>query len=240
MDLIIGTHRLLSADVAFKDLGLLVVDEEHKFGVLHKEKLKMLKATVDTLTLSATPIPRTMHLALMGARDMSIINTPPMNRRPIKTEVSRFDKEFLREVILKEVDRGGQVFFVHNRVQTIHGMASLLRELVPEVRFYVAHGQMEGEELEKIMMDFSEGKIQCLVCTMIIESGIDVPNANTLIVNRADRFGLAQLYQLRGRVGRSEQQAYAYLLIPALRKLNRNAIKRLQTIQDFTHLGSAL
>jgi transcription-repair coupling factor (superfamily II helicase) len=238
VDLIIGTHRLLSADVAFKDLGLLVVDEEHKFGVLHKEKLKMLKATVDTLTLSATPIPRTMHLALMGARDMSIINTPPMNRRPIKTEVSRFDKEFIREVILKEVDRGGQVFFVHNRVQTIHGMASLLRELVPEVRFYVAHGQMEGEELEKIMMDFSEGKIQCLVCTMIIESGIDVPNANTLIVNRADRFGLAQLYQLRGRVGRSEQQAYAYLLIPALRKLNRNAIKRLQTIQDFTHLGS--
>ncbi|HPN33823.1 MAG TPA: transcription-repair coupling factor [bacterium] len=238
VDLIIGTHRLLSADVEFKDLGLLIVDEEHKFGVLHKEKLKLLKASVDTLTLSATPIPRTMHMALMGARDMSVINTPPYNRRPIKTEVSRFDKVFVREIILKEVERGGQIFFVHNRVQTIYGIASLLRELVPEVRFSVAHGQMDGDELEQIMIDFSEGKIQCLICTMIIESGIDVPNANTLIVNRADRFGLAQLYQLRGRVGRSQQQAYAYLLIPALRKLNRNAIKRLQTIQEYTHLGS--
>jgi transcription-repair coupling factor (superfamily II helicase) len=238
VDLVIGTHRLLSGDVQFHDLGLLVVDEEHKFGVMHKEKLKLLKANVDTLTLSATPIPRTMHLALMGARDMSVINTPPPNRRPIKTEVCRFDKEHIREVILKEVERGGQVFFVHNRVQTIHGITSMLRELVPEVTFTTAHGQMEGEELEKIMLDFSEGKIQVLVSTMIIESGIDVPNANTLIVNRADRLGLAQLYQLRGRVGRSDQQAFAYFLIPSLRKLNRNAIKRLQTIQEYTHLGS--
>ncbi len=238
VDLVIGTHRLLSGDVQFHDLGLLVVDEEHKFGVLHKEKLKLLKANVDTLTLSATPIPRTMHMALMGARDMSVINTPPANRRPIKTEVCRFDKEHIREVILKEVERKGQVFFVHNRVQTIYGMTAMLRELVPEVTFTTAHGQMEGEELEKIMMEFSLGKIQCLVSTMIIESGIDVPNANTLIVNRADRLGLAQLYQLRGRVGRSDQQAYAYFLIPSLRKLNRNAIKRLQTIQEYTHLGS--
>ena len=238
VDLIVGTHRLLSADVRFKDLGLLIIDEEHKFGVLHKERIKILKASVDTLTLSATPIPRTMHLALMGARDMSVINTPPSNRHPIKTEVCRFDKDLIREMILKEIDRGGQVFFVHNRIQTIYGMANLLRDLVPEAKFRVAHGKMDGSELEKIMLDFSEGKIQCLVSTMIIESGIDVPNANTLIVNRADRFGLAQLYQLRGRVGRSEQQAYAYLLIPALHKLNHGAIKRLQTIQEFTHLGS--
>ncbi len=238
IDLIIGTHRLLSKDVHFKDLGLLIIDEEQKFGVLHKERLKMLKANVDTLTLSATPIPRTLHMALMGARDMSLINTPPGNRLPIVTEVCRFEREHVREVILREVERKGQIFFIHNRVATISGIHQLLCELVPEVTFAVAHGQMEGPELERVMNSFAEGRIQCLVCTMIIESGIDVPNANTLIVNRADRFGLAQLYQLRGRVGRSDHQAYAYFLIPPLRKLTRTAIKRLQTIQECSHLGS--
>ncbi len=238
VDLVIGTHRLLSSDVKFKDLGLLIVDEEQKFGVLHKERLKLLKANVDTLTLSATPIPRTLHMSLMGARDMSLINTPPGNRLPIKTEVCRYDKELIREVMLREADRGGQIFFVHNRVGTIYAMSHLLRELVPELSFAVAHGQMEASELEKVMIAFAEGKIQCLVSTMIIESGIDVPNCNTLIVNRADRLGLAQLYQLRGRVGRSNQQAYAYFLVPAVRKLTRTAIKRLQTIQEYSHLGS--
>ena len=238
IDLIIGTHRLLSKDVHFKDLGLLIVDEEQKFGVLHKERLKLLKANVDTLTLSATPIPRTLHMALMGARDMSLINTPPGNRLPIITEVCRFERDHVREVILREVERKGQIFFIHNRVATISGIYQLLCELVPEVTFAVAHGQMEGPELERVMTAFAEGRTQCLVCTMIIESGIDVPNANTLIVNRADRFGLAQLYQLRGRVGRSNHQAYAYFLIPPLRKLTRTAIKRLQTIQECSHLGS--
>jgi transcription-repair coupling factor (superfamily II helicase) len=238
VDLIIGTHRLLSQDVKFSDLGLLIIDEEQKFGVMHKERLKVLKHTVDTLMLSATPIPRTMHLALIGARDMSIINTPPSNRLPVHTEVSRFSKEHIREAILNEVQRGGQVFFIHNRVQSIHAIFGLLRELVPEVSFGVAHGQMKASDLEKVMMAFTMGEIQCLICTMIIESGIDMPNANTLIVNRADRFGLSQLYQLRGRVGRSNQQAFAHLLIPPLRKLSRTAIKRLQTIQEHSDLGS--
>jgi transcription-repair coupling factor (superfamily II helicase) len=238
IDLVIGTHRLVSDDVKFKNLGLLIIDEEQKFGVVHKEKLKILKATVDTLTLSATPIPRTMHMALIGARDLSLINTPPHNRLPIKTEVCRFDIEFIREIILKEIGRGGQVFFVHNRVETIYGIASMLKESIPEVTISVAHGKMDAADLEKIMFSFSAGSIQCLVCTMIIESGIDLPNVNTLIVNRADKFGLSQLYQLRGRVGRSDHQAYAYLLIPPVKKLTRNAIKRLQTIQEMAHLGS--
>ncbi len=238
VDLVIGTHRLLSKDVTFKDLGLLIVDEEQKFGVLHKERLKHLKTNVDTLTLSATPIPRTLQMALVGARDMSLINTPPYNRRPVKTEVARFDRDLLREVILREINRGGQVFFVHNRVQSIYGVTSTLRELVPEVSFAVAHGQMQPQQLETIMHRFSHGEIQCLISTMIIESGIDVPNANTLIVNRADRFGLSQLYQLKGRVGRSNQQAFAYFIIPPIKKLNRTAIKRLQAIQDYSHLGS--
>ncbi len=238
IDLLIGTHRILSKDIKFNDLGLLIVDEEHRFGVLHKERIKLLKTTVDTLSLSATPIPRTMHMALMGAKDMSIINTPPHNRLPIKTEVSRFDRDFIREIILKEIARNGQVFFVHNRVQSIYGIANLLREIVPEVTIAVAHGQMKAHTLENVMQKFSQQKIQCLVCTMIIESGIDLPNVNTLIINRADKFGLAQLYQLRGRVGRSDLQAYAYLLIPPLRKLTRTAIKRLQTIQEMSLLGS--
>ena len=238
LDLLVGTHRLLSKDIKFKDLGLLIVDEEQRFGVIHKEKLKLLKQSVDTLTLSATPIPRTMHMALMGAKDMSIINSPPQNRHPIKTEVSRFDGELIREAILRELDRGGQVFFVHNRVQSIHGMSAQLNEIVPEAKVAVAHGRMRGHELEKVMLRFIRGEVQVLVCTMIIESGIDMPNANTLIINRADRLGLAQMYQLRGRVGRSDQQAYAYLLIPPMRKLTRDAIKRLQTIQEYSELGS--
>lgn len=238
LDLLVGTHRLLSQDVKFKELGLLVVDEEQRFGVIHKEKLKLLKQTVDTLTLSATPIPRTMHMALMGAKDMSIINSPPHNRLPIKTEVSQFDEELIREVILRELDRGGQVFFVHNRVQSIYGISAHLNEIVPEAKVAVAHGQMKGHELEKVMHRFIRGEVHVLVSTMIIESGIDLPNANTLIINRADRLGLAQMYQLRGRVGRSNQQAYAYLLIPPMRKITRDAIKRLQTIQEYSELGA--
>ncbi len=238
LDILVGTHRLLSADVKFKDLGLLIVDEEQRFGVIHKEKLKLLKQTVDTLTLSATPIPRTMHMAMMGAKDMSIINSPPHNRLPIKTEVSQFDRELIREVILRELDRGGQVFFVHNRVQSIYAISALLNEIVPEAKVAVAHGQMKGHELEKVMLRFIKGEVHVLVSTMIIESGIDLPNANTLIINRADRLGLAQMYQLRGRVGRSNQQAYAYLLIPPMRKITRDAIKRLQTIQEYSELGS--
>ncbi|MBN1541923.1 transcription-repair coupling factor [candidate division KSB1 bacterium] len=238
IDLVVGTHRLLSGDIQFSDLGLLIVDEEQKFGVLQKEKLKLWKENVDTLSLSATPIPRTMQMALMGARDMSIINTPPHNRIPVKTEVVRFDRELIRDAILREINRGGQVFFVHNRVQSIHAIAALLRELLPEVAFGISHGQMESAQLEKVMLAFMNGEIQCLITTMIIESGIDVPNANTLIVNRADRFGLSQLYQLKGRVGRSFQQAFAYFLIPPLRRLNRTAVKRLQAIQEYSHLGS--
>ncbi len=238
LDLLVGTHRILSKDIKFKNLGLLIIDEEQRFGVMHKEKLKLLKASVDTLSMSATPIPRTMHMSLMGAKDMSLINTPPQNRIPIKTEVARFDRDYIREIILKEIDRGGQVFFVHNRVQSIYGISNLVREIVPEVSIAVAHGQMKGHELEKVMMAFSSGKVQCLVCTMIIESGIDMPNTNTLIINRADKLGLAQLYQLRGRVGRSDLQAYAYLLVPPLRKLSQTAIKRLQTIQELSYLGS--
>lgn len=238
IDLIIGTHRLLSKDVHFKELGLLIIDEEQKFGVIHKERLKLLKTSVDTISLSATPIPRTLHMALVGARDLSLINTPPNNRLSIKTEVCRFDKGLIRNVILQEVSRGGQVFFIHNRVNTIYAILNLLRELIPEVSFAVAHGQMRAHDLEKVMLAFSNGKIQCLVCTMIIESGIDVPNANTLIVNKANHFGLSQLYQLRGRVGRANHQAYAYFLVPPLRKLTRTAIKRLQTIQEYSHLGA--
>jgi len=238
IDLVVGTHRLLSKDVKFKELGLLVVDEEQRFGVMHKEKLKLLKQSVDTLTLSATPIPRTMHMALMGAKDMSIINSPPQNRLPVKTIVSRFDKELIRDAVLHELDRNGQVFFVHNRVQSIFAIAAMLNELVPEAKTVVAHGQMRGHQLERAMLKFVSGQAQILVSTMIIENGIDLPKANTLIINRADKLGLAQLYQLRGRVGRSDRQAFAYLLIPPVRKLTRDAIKRLQTIQEYSELGA--
>ena len=238
IDIIIGTHRLLSKDVDFKDMGLLIIDEEHRFGVKKKERLKEKYLNVDVLSMSATPIPRTLNMALLGIRDMSLIATPPLNRHPIHTEIAAFNLDLIRMAILKEADRGGQVFFVHNRVQTIDSMANLIRRTVPEISIAVAHGQMDERELEKIMWDFATKKYQCLVSTMIIESGLDIPNVNTLIINRADRFGLSQLYQLRGRVGRSSQKAYAYFLVPSIRSLTKNALKRLRIIEEFNELGS--
>ncbi len=238
IDIIIGTHRLLSKDVEFKDLGLLIIDEEQRFGVRQKERLKTLRKTVDVLALSATPIPRTLHLSLVGIRDMSLINTPPKDRFPIITEVVPFGKEIIAEAIEEEMARGGQIFFVHNRIQSIYGIARMVRQLVPGIRLAVAHGKMESSDLEKVMLDFIERKYDCLVSTMIIESGLDLPNVNTLIVNRADRLGLAQLYQLRGRVGRSDRHARAYLLTPPFHLLTEEAIKRLRTIEEFTELGS--
>ena len=238
VDIIIGTHRLLSKDVNFRDLGLLVVDEEQRFGVKHKEKLKQMKRMVDVLTLTATPIPRTLHMSMMGARDMSVINTPPQDRLPIHTEILAFSEERIAEAILREVERGGQIYFVHNRVQSIHRLQQYLSELLPQVRFGVAHGQMPARELEKIMFDFLERKYDCLVCTMIIESGIDIPSVNTVLVNRADALGLGQLYQIRGRVGRSNERAYAYLLVPKGKKLTKKSRMRLRAIEEFGDLGS--
>ena len=240
IDIIIGTHRLLSNDVQFKDLGLLIVDEEQRFGVQHKEKLKKIKVTVDTLTLTATPIPRTLHMALMGARDLSNVDTPPSNRHPVITEITTWDQHLIYRAITYEIERGGQVFFVHNRVQTIDGVAAMLKNIVPKARIAVAHGQMRERQLEKIMNDFYHRKYDVLVATMIIENGLDIPNCNTIIINRADQFGLAQLYQLRGRVGRSDRQAYAYLIIPPQERLNETAIKRLYAIEEFGDLGSGL
>ena len=238
VDILIGTHRLLSKDVQFKDLGLLVIDEEHRFGVTAKEKLRQLRATVDTMTLTATPIPRTLQFSLMGARDLSLINTPPRNRLPILTEIVQFDLQLIREAILKELHRGGQVYFIHDRIHDIDEILSMLLKKIPEAKFHVAHGQMKGHELEKAMLDFLEKKYDVLICTKIIESGIDIPSVNTIIINRADRFGLAELYQLRGRVGRSNEQAYAYLLTPPISSLPRLTLRRLQAIQEFTELGS--
>ena len=238
VDILIGTHRLLSKDVVFKDLGLLIIDEEQRFGVTSKEKLRQLRASVDTLTLTATPIPRTLQFSLMGARDLSLINTPPRNRIPIQTEIAQFDLQLIHEVIMKELHRSGQVYFVHDRIQNIDLIRAMLEEHVPKARIHVAHGQMKGHELEKAMMDFLEKKYDVLLCTKIIESGIDIPSVNTIIINRADRFGLAELYQLRGRVGRSNIQAYAYLLTPPLSILPHVTLRRLQAIQEFTELGS--
>jgi len=238
VDIVIGTHRLLSKDVAFKDLGLLIIDEEQRFGVAHKEKLKQMRRAVDVLTLTATPIPRTLHMSLTGVRDMSSIDTPPEERLPVRTHVGEYDETLIRKAILRELDRGGQVYFVHNRVMGIYQMANRVRKLVPEARVAVAHGQMSERELERVMLDFAAGEIDVLVCTSIIESGLDIPNANTLIVNRADRFGLAQLYQLRGRVGRGARRAYAYLLHPPLATLTAAARRRLETIAEATELGA--
>ena len=239
-DIVIGTHRLLSQDVQFKELGLLIVDEEHRFGVGQKEKIKTQFKLVDVLSLTATPIPRTLHLAMMGSRDMSSINTPPKDRLPVFAEVVPFDKNLIRRAIIEEVNRGGQVFIVHNRVRSIESIAKMINKLVPDLRIAVAHGQMLGHELESVMLDFVRKKFDCLVTTMIIESGLDMPNVNTLIVNRADKLGLAQLYQLKGRVGRSNRQAYAYFLAPAFKFLSLNALKRLQTIEENLELGSGL
>jgi len=240
VDIVIGTHRLLSSDVNFKDLGLLIIDEEHRFGVKHKEKIKILKKNVDVLAMSATPIPRTLQFSLLGIRDMSQINTPPEQRLPIITEVLPFHEQIIIEAVQREINRGGQVFFVHNRVRSIYAVAEMIRRLIPEVRLAVAHGQMREKDLERVMIEFGEKKYDCLVSTMIIESGLDLPNANTLIVHRADRLGLGQLYQLRGRVGRSEKRAYAYLLTPPFHVLSKDALRRLRTIEEFTELGSGL
>ena len=238
IDIVIGTHRLLSKDVIFKDLGLLVIDEEQRFGVVQKEKIKQMRKTVDVLTLSATPIPRTLHMAVMGARDISIINTPPENRLPIETYVMEFDRDVVRESILHEIDRGGQIFFVHNRVETIDSIADIVRNIVPEARVAIAHGQMPERQLENIMMDFVGYKHDVLVCTTIIESGLDIPNVNTIIIDRADALGLAQLYQLRGRVGRDKYKAYGYLFYPSDRVITEDSQKRLRVIEEFTDLGS--
>ncbi len=238
VDIIIGTHRLLGKDVVFRDLGLLVIDEEQRFGVRHKEKLKQLRRLVDVLTLTATPIPRTLHMSMMGARDMSIINTPPQDRLAIHTEILSFDESRIAEAIHREVERGGQVYFVHNRVQSINRLTEYLQDLLPHVRFGIAHGQMSARQLEEIMFDFLERKYDCLVCTMIIESGIDIPSVNTVLVNRADTLGLSQLYQIRGRVGRSNERAYAYLLIPKGKKLTKKSRMRLRAIEEHADLGS--
>jgi transcription-repair coupling factor (superfamily II helicase) len=237
VDVVIGTHRLLSKDVKFADLGLVVIDEEHRFGVAQKEKIRQLTRTVDVLALTATPIPRTLNLSLAGARDMSVIETPPQNRLPVHTEVLEFDPEVVTESILREIDRGGQVFFVHNRIETIYNSATLVQQLVPQVTVGVAHGQMGERALEHIMLEFTEGRLDVLVSTMIIESGLDIPSVNTLIVDRADTLGLAQLYQLRGRVGRSSHRAHAYLMVPSRRVLTEEAEKRLRVIEEFDELG---
>ena len=240
IDLVIGTHRLLQRDVSFKELGLLIVDEEHRFGVTHKEKLKRLRSSVDALTLTATPIPRTLQMSLGGIRDLSVIETPPEDRLAIRTYITEFDEEVIRDAIRRELRRGGQVFFVHNRVQSIGSMEKFLRQLIPEARLAIAHGQMAERDLERVMMAFVRKEVDLLLTTTIIESGLDFPSANTIIVNRADKLGLAQMYQLRGRVGRSKERAYAYLLIPGFSAMGSDARKRLEALQEVTELGSGL
>jgi transcription-repair coupling factor (superfamily II helicase) len=238
IDIVIGTHMLLQKNIEFKDLGLLIIDEEHRFGVAHKEKIKHLKTQIDSLTLTATPIPRTLQLSLLGARDMSIINTPPRDRLPIVTEVALFNDRVVFEAIERELARGGQIFFVHNRVESIDAIYRYLKKLLPTVDIAVGHGQMPERTLERVMMDFLNKKHQVLLATTIIESGLDIPSVNTIIINRADKLGLAQLYQLRGRVGRSPRRAYAFLLVPPLKMLTEKARKRLRAIEEFTELGS--
>jgi transcription-repair coupling factor (superfamily II helicase) len=235
-DIVIGTHRLLSKDVDFKDLGLLIVDEEHRFGVKHKERLKALRLSVDVLTLTATPIPRTLHLSLAGLRDLTLIETPPRDRSPILTFVEPWDDALLEEAFAREIDRGGQVFVVHNRIETIETIAARVRALAPRARVGVAHGQMPADDLESVMRDFVSGQVNILVSTMIVESGLDVPNANTMVVHDAHRFGLAQLYQLRGRVGRSHRRAYCYLLVPDT--IDADAEERLKVLEHHTDLGA--
>ena len=238
VQIVIGTHRLLSKDIEFYDLGLLIIDEEHRFGVRHKEKIKQLRKQVDVLTMTATPIPRTLHMALSDLRDISIIDTPPEDRLAIKTRIVRFDAELIRDAIIREMSRGGQVYFVHNRVKSINAVAQLVKRLVPEARIAIGHGQMDEKELEEVMVRFVRNEFDVLVCTTIIESGLDIPSVNTMIINRADKFGLAQLYQLRGRVGRYKHQAYAYLMIPNVKTLTPDARKRLAVIGELTELGS--
>jgi transcription-repair coupling factor (superfamily II helicase) len=238
VDIVIGTHRLLQADISFKDLGLVVIDEEQRFGVMHKEKFKMLRKLVDVLTLSATPIPRTLYLALTGARDMSTIQTPPHDRLPVETIVTQYDERVIRDAIQREINRNGQVFFLHNRVMTIDTMAQKLAVLLPHAKILVGHGQMHSDDLEEVMTKFVNGEADVLLSTTIIESGLDIPNANTIIIDRADRFGLSDLYQLRGRVGRYKHQAYAYLLLPRHGGLVADVRKRISAIKQYSTLGS--
>jgi len=238
VDVVIGTHRLLSKDVEFKNLGLLVIDEEHRFGVADKERIKQLRASVDVLSLTATPIPRTLYMSLSGVRDLSVIETAPLERLPVVTHVCRFSRAVIKEALERERERGGQVFFVHNRIQSLASMAAFVQKMVPDARVVMAHGQMRERDLEAVMVKFASGQADVLVSTAIVESGLDIPASNTIIINRADRFGLAQIYQLRGRVGRERQQAYAYLLIPADGRMDEQAERRLRVIQELTELGS--
>jgi transcription-repair coupling factor (superfamily II helicase) len=240
VDLVVGTHRLLQKDVGFARLGLVVVDEEQRFGVMHKERLKEMRRSVDVLTLSATPIPRTLHMSMVGVRDLSLIQTAPINRVAIKTLVTPASDAVVGQALRRELDRGGQVYFVHNRIETIYGVAAALQALAPRARIVVGHGQMKAGELEDVMVGFVDGEFDILVSTTIIENGLDIPNVNTIVVNNADRFGLAQLYQLRGRVGRSAHQAYAFFLHQPHRKLSVEAESRLEAIREFSHLGSGL
>jgi len=240
VDVVVGTHRLLSPDVHFPNLGLVIIDEEQRFGVRHKEKLKKMRSLVDVLTLTATPIPRTLYMALLGVRDMSVIDTPPKSRLPIKTSILEYSDALVKEAVERELERKGQVYFIHNRVESIEKIAQKLKSLLPNVSFGVAHGQMKASMLEGVMKKFLKGQTDCLIATSIIESGIDIPNVNTLIINRADAFGLSDLYQIRGRVGRywKERQAYAYLLVPKNWVMTLGAEKRLSAIERFTELGS--
>ncbi len=238
MEIVIGTHQLLGARVRFNELGLVVIDEEQRFGVGHKERLKKLRANVDVLAMSATPIPRTLHMSLTGLREISLIETPPKNRLAIETVVAPWSDELIATAIQFELRRGGQVYVLHNRVESIVSVAERIRSLVPDARVGVSHAQLSDKALEAVMVGFMEGRIDVLVATTIVENGLDVPNANTLIVHRADTFGLSQLYQLRGRVGRSDVPAYAYLLIPGKGEITEDARKRLQALEDFSELGA--
>jgi transcription-repair coupling factor (superfamily II helicase) len=238
IDILIGTHRILSKDLKFQDLGLLVVDEEQRFGVRHKERLKQMRAQIDVLSMSATPIPRTLHMSLIGLRDMSVIETPPKDRMAIQTIVAKFDEKLVRTAIEMELERGGQTYFVHNRVETIYDIASKIRELVPQARIVIGHGQLPEAELERVMLAFMNHEFDVLVATSIIENGLDIPLANTILINRADRHGLSELYQLRGRVGRSNRRAYSYLLIPPETELTEIARRRLAALKEFSDLGA--
>jgi transcription-repair coupling factor (superfamily II helicase) len=238
VDILIGTHRLLSKDIKFQDLGLLVVDEEQRFGVRHKERLKQLRKEIDVLAMSATPIPRTLHMSLVGLRDMSVIETPPKDRMAIQTVVAKYDERIIRSAIEVELERGGQVYFVHNRVDSIYEIAAHIQELVPAARVAIGHGQMSEGELEKVMLAFMHHEFDVLVATTIIENGLDIPLANTIVISRADRHGLSELYQLRGRVGRSNRRAYAYLLVPAEDQLSEIARRRLAALKEFSDLGA--
>jgi transcription-repair coupling factor (superfamily II helicase) len=238
LDIVIGTHKLIGKGFEFKDLGLLIIDEEQKFGVSAKEKLRQLKASVDTLTLTATPIPRTLQFSLLGARDLSIINTPPPNRIPVQTEIMLFDPDEIKKIINYELGRGGQIFFVHNRVEELLAVEDILHRLVPDMKICVAHGQMEAKVLENKILDFMAGDYDMLLCTTIIENGLDVPNANTIIINQAQNIGLSDLHQLRGRVGRSNKRAFCYLIVPPLVSITEDARRRLKAIESFSDLGS--